>query len=247
MKNNFIFRAIRFLLLLLLFNRPATAQGTEKVEQGYYLFSIPEGATVHIAGEVIGKTPCYFPYKISGKYNLWVEKKGYEKWSRVVDFNRVNKDSLKFSLFPKTQLKAFSRSLLIPGWGQRYSEQNLKGKIYFTLQLTSLLSLGLTHIHYDNCLKNYDEQLSKYQIASKSSALESQAWREVTSAHTLLEDAHKYRMISVYTAIGVYALNLLDITFFYPNDLREMNIFGLSLSNFGVHNESGKVVLSYSF
>lgn len=242
-----IFQTAFLLIATLFFSNSATTQEMANINDGFFINSQPEGATIHIEGEVIGKTPCWFPYNITGKYRLKAEKSGYEKWSKIIDFGNEIQDSIALTLAPKKHARAFSRSLLIPGWGQNYSEQKVKSKVFLTLQLTSLLSLGVTHLYYENCIDEYDTQVNEYNLARKSFTLESKAWKDVTSAHSRLENAFKYRKIALYTTIGIYALNVLDALFFFPKNLRGIDIYGQPISHSAISIDGYSVVLSYNF
>ena len=218
----------------------------DEQETKFFITSEPIGATIYIGGEVIGKTPSYLPYKISGEYLLRAEKPGYESWSHKIDFSNWPKDTLACALKLKTKTKAFFRSFLLPGWGQRYAEERSKGKILTALQFTSLISLGAAQLYYDNRLENYNNKKLEYETIAKSYTSAPHAWNELNSSYSKLENAHELRQILVYSAIGAYALNLIDILFFFPEDLHEIKIFGLVPDV--IYSQANPMVgLSYSF
>ena len=215
-------------------------------KEGFLIKSNPEGADVYIEGNFVGKTPCPIPFKLSGQYRITAIIEGYEKWSNVVGFNREEQREITIPLSPKKQFRSISRSLLLPGWGQHYAERKIEGKIFFGAQMISLVSLGFAQLHYDNCLDDYNFQLAEYNRKSKSFALEPAAWHELQRAHSQLDDAFTYRQIFIYSSICVYALNVLDSIFFFPKNIRKIEIFGLAFSEPKLAVHGSNLVFSWA-
>ena len=218
--------------------------GTKK---GFFINSLPQGATVHIEGEMIGKTPCLFPYDLSGKYRLSAEKRGYENWSEVYNFGKGPIDTIFFALRPKNRFRAMLHSVEMPGWGQRYSERHFKGKLFLTIQTTALVSLGLAQINYNKRLNEYNDWQEKYKLASRSFVAEKKAWKELSQAHARLSDASDYRQIMVYSAAAVYVLNVLDALFLYRSNLRQIEIVGTPLSSRSADSFAAMIKISCQF
>ena len=209
-------------LLILLPLTTAGAQTSGQENKGFLIQSQPGGATVLIEDEIIGKTPCTFPYQLAGKYRLFAEKRGYESVSREIDFSTRKIETITFMLSPKTRGKAVLRSFFVTGWGQNYSEQPLKGRILMGLQAACLLSLGYTHqrcLHFEDV---YRVQLDSCRISSLKYDREAAAWQRLHSAHQDWKQADQWRQAMLYTAIGLHALNFLDALFIFPKNLRQI-------------------------
>ena len=214
---------------------------------GFLINSKPQGATVYIEGEMVGKTPCQFPYRLNDKYRLTAEIKGYEKFSRMIEFNRVENESISIPLVPKKKMKAVLRSFILPGWGQHYEERPTQGKIYFIAQVASLISLGISQVHYTNCLDHYNSQLHGYEYLSRSYEKAPNAWNDLEHAHSKLNEAFEYRQIFVYTTIGIYALNIVDSLIFFPKNIRKIEIFGISLNEPRIRLQDSSIFFECTF
>jgi len=225
---------------------PGVLAQEKPTTSGFYINSFPQGATVHIENEIIGKTPCLFPYTLQGKYRLWAEKQGYEKWSKAILFSEDFPDTVYFKLHPKSRIKAISRSLIMPGWGQKYTGQKWKGRIFFSLEICTLLATVASHLNYTTKLNDYNKALEKYEKESRSYVKEKYAWSEVIKAHSDLKYSYKMRNTMIYIGIGIYTINLLDAIFSYPKSLKQIEIVGLQTS-LNYSNELFSINIAKSF
>ena len=242
-----LIRIILFCVIsLLLKSTSINAQITKLPSGGFTISTVPQGATIRVEGEIIGKTPCQFPYQLNGHYTLRADKEGYERWNKVIDFSLI-KDSISISLKPKTRFKAALRSFIIPGWGQLYSVRSFIGKLYLTMQITSLASLGISHLNYENRRDEYDKMRIYYNNQSKSYSNEAEARIKLINAYNKLDDAHQYRTIILYSAIGIYALNLLDSIIFFPDKGRDIDILGINIAQPQISFGQANITLYYSF
>lgn len=209
-------------LILLLCAGPLQAQGDPAATKGFMIESRPSGATVTIEGEIIGKTPCSFPYQLSGRYRLYAEKRGYETVSRDIDFGARKIETITFMLTPKTRTWAVARSLVFTGWGQDYSEQKLKSRIFMALEGACLVTAGVAH---ERCLRYedvYQSRMDTYRIASLSLEQEAAAWQEVRTAYDDWKEMNQWRRTMLYAAAGVHLINFLDAIFIFPKSLRQI-------------------------
>ncbi len=237
-------KSVFYCIIILVLFKISVALPAEKSKKGIVINSKPQGATVYIENEVIGKTPCVFPYELEGKYKFWAEKKGYNRRSRTYTFPQQNDDPISFTLDPKNRARAVIRSLVVPGWGQSYTEQKWKSRVFFGLQVCSLVSLGISQIDYKSKLDEYNHQVKNYRIVSKSYELEKPAWQKVKNAQSNLDKANKIRQVIAISSLTIYAVNLLDAIFDFPQDLRQIEIIGspLSMNN----NSSLGIKLSFT-
>ena len=118
----------------------SSAQGTASGD--VTVRSTPEGAHVTISGDVVvsGVTPARFRHLLIGNYKLVLKKHGYESYSSRVILDPTRQIEIDIQLSPKTQLKATVRSLFIPGWGQKYTDQKTKGFLFGALAIGSVLA-----------------------------------------------------------------------------------------------------------
>jgi len=189
---------------------------------GFAISSQPVGATVYLEGEIIGKTPCRFPHDITGNYRLMAEKIGYERWKMDVQFGNAPIDSINISLHPLRRSKAFVRSLVFTGWGQAYSQQPLKSRIFISAQMLAILAAGWSQWQYSEKQDKYELRTAEYLQKSKSFASEPAAWQQVVAAHDGLNKVFDLRQALIATAAVIYAYNLLDAVLFFPQHKREI-------------------------
>jgi len=97
--------------------------------------SNPQGAVVKLIGEMTlsGITPVKFDRSLSGKYKIEVVREGFEKYRSVTYFTEKQASQLDIKLTPKTRAKAFVRSMIIPGWGQKYYGNSTKAGFYLLI------------------------------------------------------------------------------------------------------------------
>ncbi len=209
--------------------------------------SNPSGARASIIGPFTysAVTPATFIQPMYGKFDLEVEKPGYETHKSSVYLEPGKTASVTVNLSAKTRFKAGVRSLFIPGWGQFYSDQ--KGKGYFFLLMTAAAGAAvlITDNEYKYRRDLYYDAYNRYQAAStieERNAL----YPELRSKKKDAYDAETGRMIAIYTAAGIWGLNLIDALFFFPNYTDNQIVDGVSI----VPNENfdgARITVSYSF
>jgi hypothetical protein len=168
-------------------------------------------------------------------------KFGYESWETYITLTPDQPASLKIKLSPKTRHKAALRSVLIPGWGQFYSER--KGWGYFFAVGTATLAAGfiLADLHYST---QYDQfvdvrnELDRATTVMEKTNLKQKLDDEQREAY----DAENLRNASLGIAIGFWAFNVVDNIFFFPS--AESGVFERLSSNYDVR--TGQVKLTYS-
>ena len=194
----------------------------------------PEGAQVTLTGEVViaGVTPAVFEQTLIGDYRLEIKKYGFETYrTRVVlDPGKVTEVDVRLS--PKTRFKAAARSLVVPGWGQRYASKKTKGFLFTALAVGSVVGYLIADSDFDDKQDAYLEKRDEYDEASRSGT-----YQELLRLHAELSDlradaydAENWRRVSAGVAIGVWSLNLLDVLFFFPEERGTFSVKGIALS-----------------
>ena len=132
----------------------------------------PNGATVHIDGVLIGRieggglikrSPMKMGFKLvevkAPGHNTWGERRFFEPGKETIIDAQMRK---------KTKFSAAWRSLLLPGWGQLYTsdEVNVKrksmGRFLLTLGTLSYISNVYSLNQYYQSKNNYDEAFELY-------------------------------------------------------------------------------------
>jgi hypothetical protein len=115
------------------------------------------------------------------------------------------------SVVLRTKSGALFRSMVVPGWGQFYNEQPIKGGVLIGLELA--LAGTAVAMHF---LGTADEDAyASSNFALKYPDLNTEQLQQ--KARDLRDSAETYyqaRNILIYSAIGVYAYNVLDAYLF---------------------------------
>ncbi len=217
-------------ILLLAISATARSQTSPVVS----VTSKPSGATVILSGDytVAGITPTSFSQNLLGLYRIAVHHEGYETYHSTVVLSGREAVALDIKMVAKTRVRAAMRSLLIPGWGQRYVDSRTKGTLLTIGTLATVVTAGVMHLRYDSRRDDYDDFNTLYyqtrsveereKMLAKRYALQKDAY-----------DAERDRNIVLGVLVGIWAYNLLDAILFFPD-------YGLSVSgtNLGFYPDS---------
>ncbi len=203
------------LLICLCFLMPPAVFG--QAEGNVLVNTDPQGSLVTLDGELSlsGVTPVKFNRMLSGQYHIRVARDGYETHKSTAYFSSTQFSQLDIELSPKTRFKSFIRSLVIPGWGQRYYGSDTKAAIYLIGFVGSAVGYAFAWDDYDSKKDTYDARKTDYESATQWGDLQYlqnrmlDAQREADDAETLLN-------IVRVAAISIYAINLFDTFFFFP-------------------------------
>lgn len=209
-----IYNTLKILFVVSLLSSSAFAQSDSG---NLTVTSSPPGTTVMLSGEyqVAGVTPVTFSQKLFGVYKLIAERGGYEKYETTLVLVGDEPRTVDFSMTPKTRFKAAFRSLVIPGWGQMYSGQKLRGAIYTFSAAASLVTLAIVDRHFRDRRDDFNRANSVYQ---KARSIEEKARLKtgVESAQQKAYDAETTRNIALGVAAAIWGLNIIDAAAFFP-------------------------------
>ncbi len=207
----------------------ASAQGPDGA--GVIVTSSPAGAEATLEGDLIvrGVTPARFSQMMIGNYKLTVRKDGYETYTGRVLIDPGQETRVDVQLSSKTRLKAAARSLVIPGWGQRYTDQKTKGFFFTFLAASSVAAFLIADEHFDDEEARYNRLVSQFDTTSTFAAREN-LLPLVVEAQQDAYDAENLRRWSIGTVIGIWGLNLLDTFFFFPDQQAEITVKGLTIT-----------------
>ncbi|HUV30116.1 MAG TPA: DUF5683 domain-containing protein [Acidobacteriota bacterium] len=202
---------------------PGHLPAQESVSGGVVVRSTPQGALVRLQGEatVTGITPTVFRYPFVGDYRLTVRKYGYEDYRTHVVLDPARQTELDIALVPKTRWKAAVRSLFIPGWGQKYTEQKGKAWLFAVLTAGTAVAYLVTDHNFDIKFDRYDERLTAFDRAGSEGAGREELQRRLdllTDAQDEAYDAENVRRVTIGAVMAVWGLNVIDALLFAPEE-----------------------------
>ena len=190
--------------------------------------SQPQGAYIEIVGKYsfIGRTPFVIPYSFLRKYKIKARKEGYEGFSGDVNLAKRGANRITIYLKKKTSLKSMLRSTVIPGWGQFYGQNALKGVLLSSGQV----ALGIVTLF---AVDNYNDKKREFEHAYDRFKKVEMNFAEAKIAHLIAkkeqratQDAQDYKSSMIYTTIGFWIYNIFDSLLFFSKGKSPKNKFG---------------------
>jgi len=180
--------------------------------------SRPIGAVVELKGihTIIGQTPLFIKHELNGPYQVRVNKSGFESWQKTVFFNPLTTRQFDISLTPKTRWKAVLRSMLIPGWGQCYSERPIKGVVVGATFGIALCGAIINSIHYQNKVTAYNDALAELNQTNLPNAEYQRLWQGILKKQEQAEGAFKRQQKWFWITTGLFIGNLVDAFILFP-------------------------------
>ncbi|MCB9501790.1 MAG: PEGA domain-containing protein [Deferribacteres bacterium] len=196
------------------FTQPLLAQTPS--EGNVKIISNPDETVVTLKGEYTlrGQTPYVVVHNLQGYYELEAKKRGYEDFTSSYVFSPTVRKKLAIRLIPKSRLRSFSRSMVVPGWGQAYTDQKWKGLFIAGLQLGAGGYFVYTHIDYLNAKDDYDKALDAF--AASGGSQDATIYQDVQDKWDVLSSKYDNRKTALILNLSVYLYNLFDTLFFYP-------------------------------
>jgi hypothetical protein len=204
-------------------------------DSGLVVRSTPPGADVVLEGDAVvtGITPVSFRYPQFGEYQLTLKKYGFEDYHTEVVLDPSRQMQLNIELSRKTGAKAALRSLLLPGWGQFYSDRKTKGFIYGLLFSGAVAAYFVADHNFDIKNERFGRRLAEYDAAVDQGAPVTELESRLGALNRAQEDAYdaeNLRRISFGGAIGIWGLSILDALIFSPEVPAAVDIEGLAIS-----------------
>ena len=177
----------------------------------------PQGSLVRLSGDLSlsGVSPVKFDRLLSGQYKIEVSRQGYEDYRSVVYFSEAQSSQIDIKLIPKTKTKAFFRSLIIPGWGQRYYGNKNKSALFAVGSAAAVVGYVFVRDDYNSKVDDYHARKEAYESATLWSDLP-QLQTELRDAQKKANDAEDKVNIMAAVTAGIYLINLLDSFLFFP-------------------------------
>jgi hypothetical protein len=108
-------------------------------------------------------------------------------------------------------------SIFVPGWGQVQAGHYGRGALFLSAELVSLTTLAIADIQYNRSVEQYDRARASYLHASYIGDAVTE-YNLMHSRWNSADELHGYRQAALYAAIGVWAVNIVDMVLF---DARE--------------------------
>ncbi len=217
---------------------------------GVAVTSNPPGAEVTLDGEatVTGVSPVHFMQPLIGDYTLKVRRRGWETYTTHLTLDPTKQLNVNVNLSPRTRFKAAARSFFIPGWGQKYSGQTGKAIVMVTLAVGTGTAYFIADHRFDSRYDTYNARLHEYDsLAANGTQPELEAaWDRLVSAQDKAYDAENTRRATIGAMIGAWAINMLDVLFFFPEERGTFSIKGLAIEPNASMDQVG-VTLSTNF
>jgi len=112
-------------------------------------------------------------------------------------------------------------SVFVPGLGQIESGHYGRGGLFLGAELVSLTVLGITHLQYDRTVDQYDRAKAEFLNArfigdaETSFDLMNKKWDDAN-------ELYRWQTAAVAAAIGVWAVNVVDMVLFDRTDERPL-------------------------
>ena len=213
-------------LLLLLLAVPLHAQN----ESGAHVNvrSNPSGCTVVLSGDytVAGVTPTTFSQPLQGFYTISVHRDGFETYRSSIVLTGRDVTNIEIQLTPKTRFRTGLRSLLIPGWGQRYSGSGTRGTLLTIGALATATVTGLLYLDFDDKRDEYYRVKRRFKDTREVSGREAML-DELYEAQRAAYDAEQDKNLGIGILVGFWAYNVIDAVLFFPD--YDMNVAGVSI------------------
>ena len=190
--------------------------------------SMPNGAEVSINGKRAGETPLRDFTVIAGANEISIKRMGYETHHARVTVSQKNPLNLNPVLIPKTRNKALLKSLLLPGFGQRYSEHKSKGAFISVLQAAAIAGVVVATIRNNNTQNEYDDAYTAYKRAATPDDIK--ATRKLMKAkHDTVTTARNTQNVVIGATAIIYLYNVIDAALTTPKIEVKMPVSSLSL------------------
>ena len=190
----------------------------------------PPGATVYLYGayDLVANTPARLPSDLSGRYKAKITRPGYEIWKGELTFVPGSVNDIDIKLSKKTRIKASLRSLFIPGWGQMYSGNSLRGSLFTGGIVVSAAAVYIADRRYQKKRSDYDIALSEYYAAE---SIEDRVClkADLNEKQKAAYDAETDRRTAFAIGAAIWAFNVIDALVFFP----EKDVFYPTVTSLG--------------
>ncbi len=119
-----------------------------------------------------------------------------------------------------SQGTAVKKSLLLPGLGQWYKGQRIKGSIFAVLETVALTSAVVFHVQSNKLFNDIDDFKNQYSNAVSQENI-NEYYKNWESGYKDWESANNTRNILIVAAISIWGLNILDSSLGFPRIMQK--------------------------
>ncbi len=225
----------RFLSCLAICLAPTMLAAQDSTQaSGLTVRSTPPAALVTLDGivTVTGITPTILQHRLAGQFDVTIKKPLFETYKTTLYLEPGRSQTIDVKLSPKTRFKGAVRSMFIPGWGQKYSEQKGKSILFAALAVGSVSAFVIADHNFQIKYDRYQESENAYrQVRDTADLATLQALDRQRRLHQ--EEAFNsedVRRGTIGAMIGVWAINVLDVLFFFPENKGNVTIQGITVT-----------------
>lgn len=120
---------------------------------------------------------------------------------------------------PPSPRKAGVRSLILPGWGQIYSDRKVAGVLFFLAEVAAVGGTFWSHQQCDKAVNDYNMDFDVFKAERDRCADLDAVRAKKTETQRRYEDMStffKIRDIALYTGIAIWIYNIVDAMMFVP-------------------------------
>jgi|GEM_PF-1698011 len=150
-----------------------------------------------------------------GDHQLEAKSSGYENLSRVITLAAGDNKTIELEMQQKKPRRAVVKSILWPGWGQRYAERGAPALVYPAVELGALAGVFLSIRHYNDAVEKYEKSRINYSSAIDEADLVP-ARRDMQRRYKEISDAQTSRNILIAAAVGIWVWNVVDVVIWPP-------------------------------
>lgn len=189
------------------------------LQKRLFIISAPSGTTIQLKGPYtfFGKTPFTISQNLAGPYKLIATKRGFESKDMEIDFNDDLSQTLTITMQPLSRLKATYRSLLFPGWGQRYKGVSGRGLLFTGLVAGAGIGTLVTRSNYQSDHDDLDAARTNYlNSLNQDFAAAQAAWTNWQAAYRHAQHSYDRYKRAVLITSSIWAINVIDAFFMSP-------------------------------
>ena len=183
------------------------------------LFSVqgsPQQVRVRLDDKSVGTMP-FDPIDVTyGKHRVTIDKTGYHKLNTEIEIKSEEPFTYQYRLRPKSKRKTLLMSTILPGSGQIYAGQKLKGYLWNIGTLGSVAIAVLSYSNFKNAKDQYLNDQSGYLENTNLSNMTNLRNTMLSSYNKMENSYNTYRLMTI-VASSLWVLNVVDAVLFFPH------------------------------
>lgn len=189
----------------------------------------PAGSQVSIDGKKKGVLPVdrvSLPY---GYHNLKVSRAGFHAYEEAILLSKPDIHTITVNLEPKNRLLSSIYSSVLPGSGQIYAGQMLKGVIIGVGTVGSLAATFYLKDQYKQNKEQYFDDKEIYEMNIDRDKMD-QYYGTMIDSYDKMESSYNTMRITAGITVAVWVYNIIDSYIFFP-DQSGVRLGGMSNNN----------------